>query len=327
MLGFQERILILFLFVICCSNIALAQEQIGNGKGVDSQILWHTPGPSNFPTVASSDIVGHKQVSFSGMFDYYRRPIGLENATTDRTEWVVDNAFSADFMWGFGILDLAQIGLVLPLILEQNGSGTTSLQDAGLSEDETHSLAGSALRDIRANVKVRFLGGGSDIPDQRDFGIAFDLGVSVPTGDEKNFAGNGGVVMFPNAVFDFHRCMVSAALNLGARLRFDDDNSLADLTVGHQGTFGLGVTGHFLKRRLLLSAEGIGVVEFDGFDRIGVEYRGGVGYIPDKERSVSLWLAGGSSFGTGDVLGTAQFRALIGLTYAPSEDGVDCCSF
>jgi hypothetical protein len=314
------------LFLALALTIVLVGETVKaqgtdniDGEGIDSQILWPTPGPSNFPTMLSSDIVAHTGVSFSAQFGYFRKSLGVENNDLDETYWIVKNASTADFLWAFGILNIFQIGVVLPVILNQDGEGAEPFQPVG-AEDADYVLASSALRDLRFNIKMRFLGGKTEIPDRRGLGLALDLGLAVPTGDELNFAGDEGVVVFPTAVLDFHKCKFSAALNLGARLRFSEAERLADLDVGHQGAFGLGVTGHYLKRRLLLSAEGTGLVELDGFDRVGFEYRGGVGYVPDEARAVTLWLAGGSSAGTGDLLGTPVFRLLIGLTYAPGAN-------
>lgn len=316
---------VFILTALVMPSLAFAQRQHeGEGRGVDSQTLWPTPGPSNFATLASSDIVGHKTVAFSTLLGYYRKPLGM---TLDGgTEWIVENAFTSDFMWGFGLIDIFQLGFTLPLVFEQNGVGMELIQPEGAA-DADYMLSSSALRDIRFNVKARLYGGKAEIPDQRDFGVAFDLGLAVPSGDELNFAGDGGVVMFPTVVVDFHRCMFSAAVNLGARLRFDQDLSLFDLEVGHQGVFGAGVTGHFLKRRLLASAEMAGLVELSGFDRVGVEYRGSVGYIPDKNRTVTLWAGVGSAFGTGDVLGTPAVRALVGMSYSPKPSDPTCCDY
>jgi hypothetical protein len=306
-----------------CANDALAQAA-DDGRGVDHQTLWPAPGPSNFATLLSSDVVENKSVAFSTLMGYHRNPIGLE--FQGDTFWIVENAFTLDLMWAFGIIDIFQLGFSLPLVLEQNGVGLEPIQPEGTPESD-YMLSSSALRDMRFNLKARILGGKAEIPDQRDFGLAFDLGVAVPTGDEMSFAGDGGVVMFPTAIVDFHRCMFSAANNLGARLRFDQDNTLFNLNVGHQGAFGLGVTGHFLKRRLLASAEMTGLVELDGFDRVGVEYRGTVGYIPDENRAITLWTGAGSSFGTGDLLGTPAVRALLGLTFSPKPSDPTCCDY
>jgi len=294
----------------------------GDGEGVDSNLLWPAPGPSNFPTVQSSDIVGHTEVAFSGLFGWYRHPLALEvedvaTGTTD-TKWVVDYAVTADFMWAFGLAEIFQIGVALPVVLDQEGVGAMPFLPPG-ADDSTYKLAGSALRDLRLSGKTRFVGGQAEIPDRRGFGLGLDVGVNIPTGDELSFAGEKGFVITPMAIADYHMCKFSAALNAGARLRTETAR-LADLEVGHQFVSGLGVTGHFIDRTLLLSAEGTAVVEMDGFDRVGFEYRGGVGYVPDDAKAVTIWLAGGSSVGTGDLLGTPQVRILLGITYAPGAE-------
>ena len=282
--------------------------------------------PSNFPTVQSSDIVGHTEVAFSGLFGYCRKPLAveIEDLTTGATdtEWVVEYAATADFMWAFGIAEIFQIGVALPVVLDQEGVGAEPFMPLG-ADPSTYRLAGSALRDLRLSAKTRFLGGQAEIPDRRDFGLGLDVGVNIPTGDELSFAGEKGFVITPTAILDFHRCKFSAALNVGARLR-TETAQLADLEVGHQFASGLGVTGHFLDRTLLLSAEGVALVEMDGFDRFGLEYRGGIGYVPDEAKAVTIWLAGGSSVGTGDLLATPQLRILLGITYAPGgeEDAI-----
>jgi hypothetical protein len=300
---------------------AHSQEQPGlaRGVGVDSQLLWATPGPSNFPTLESSDIMNHAGVAFSGLFQFYGQSVGAKkrNTTTgtETTHWAVENAFVADFLWAFGLFEIFQLGVTLPVVLHQSGEGAEPVMPEG-GEPTDFVLSSSSLRDLRTNIKARFLGGDAEMPDRRDLGLAFDLGIALPTGDERDFAGDNGVVFFPSAIVDFHRCKFSAAVNLGARLRLEKAEWV-DKEVGHQGVFGLGVTGHFLDRRLALSAETMGVIEFDGFDRIGIEYRGGVGYVVDKAKAITVWLAGGSSFGTGDLLGTPLSRVLLKVTYAP----------
>jgi hypothetical protein len=321
-------------FLIAVSTYA------GNSQdGINTQLNWPSPGPSNFPTLLSSDIVGHAEVTFGSLFDYYRQPLGISAAGSNETDWLVENAFTADFMWAFGIVDVLQVGLVLPLVMYQNGEGRKPIRPDDTEADE-YALSASTLGDIRFNIKIRFLGtkridGKTKDPDKRDLGLALDLGLSVPSGDQFNFAGDEGVVFFPNATIDFHRSMISAAINLGARLRFPESelynpspppsgttpNSI--IVIGHQGTFGAGVTGHLLKQRLLLSAEGLGYLELDDFNNMAFEYRGAVGYIPDKAKAVTLWLGAGSSVGTDSFVGAPQVRVFLSLIYAPKEEFED----
>jgi hypothetical protein len=321
---FIATMITLLLVVTHPASLFADRSQEGEGRGVNSQLLWPSAGPSHFMTVMSSDVAGHKTGAFSSFLNYHRKPLGL--VTEDGEQWVVENALTMDFIWAFGIIDIFQVGLALPVVLEQNGVGMTPIQPEG-TPDSDYMLAGSALGDIRLNFKARLLGGNAKIPDQRDFGLAIDLGVSLPSGDEMNFAGDGGVVLFPTLVADFHRCMFSAAVNLGGRFRFDQDISMADLSVGQQGTFGVAATGHFFKRRFLVSGEMTGIVEFDGFDRVGVEYRGALGYVLDQNRAITIWAGAGSAFGTGDLLGTPEVRAIVSLSYAPRKTDPSCCDY
>ncbi len=298
--------------VILFATPALAQD---SGQGVDSQVLWPSPGPSAFPTLESSDIVGHKDVTFAAVFGYSRQPLPqITSTVTGESGDVIENAFYTDFLWAFGIADWLQLGLVLPVVLDQQGDGMTPIGG--------DPLASSALRDLRFNVKTRLLGGKASNPDTRGLGLALDLGLGLPTGDEKNFAGENGVVFFPTAVIDYHKCMVSAAVNLGARFRFEDATRIApEFEVGHQATFGFGLTGHLMDRRFLISGQGTGLIEMDGFDRLGVDIIGGLGYIPDESRAITIWLSGGLGVASEEFVGAPKARALIGLTYAPGSGG------
>ena len=304
--------------------LALTAAQVANaqsdGTGVDSQLVWTSPGPSSFPTVVSADVVPHKGVTFGAMLDYYRKPLGLEitdSTGETETEWVVSHALTVDFAWAFGILDIFQLGVVLPVVIDQDGAGATPFMPLGV-DDGTYKLSGAAVKDMRFDLKTRFMGKSED-PATRGFGLALDVAMSIPTGDELNFAGEEGFVFQPLIVADYRSSIISTALNLGARLR-TEKAALADLEVGHQALAGLGVTGHLWEGRVLLFAEATMLAEMDGFDRIGLEYRGGAGVIADDQKAVTVWIGAGSSAGTEDLLGTPIFRMLLGITYAPGDE-------
>jgi hypothetical protein len=281
-------------------GVAAGQEPMGDGEGVDSNLLWPVPGPSNFATLQSSDIVGHTSVSFGALFGFYRQPLGVDlvdPATGETsTDWVVEHAFTGDFLWAFGLFDWVQLGVALPVVFDQDGVGATPFQPLG-TEAATYKLPGSALRDLRFDVKTRFVGGQAELPDRRNFGLALDLGLTLPTGDELGFSGDNGPVFFPTAVLDFHRCMFSAAINLGARIRAEKAR-LADLEVGHQGVAGAGVTGHFLKRLRVPRRPGLDPGRGALGDhlvrrRFGRGHRGSAGHAPGARAARSHLLARG----------------------------------
>jgi hypothetical protein len=298
----------------------VAAQEMGTGEGIDAELLWPSPGPSNFATVSSSDIVAHKDIAFSGLLGYKYRPIGLN--TPGKDSWVVRHALSANFMWAFGLMDWVQLGLDLPVVIFQNGDGAQRVRPAGTPIAD-YALPSSALGDIKLHVKGRMLGGFAELPDRRGLGLALDVGLSLPSGDELAFSGDAGAVLFPNIIVDYHLCKFSAAVNLGGRLRFSDSEPLATSRVGHQGTAGIAITGHYLDRRFLITGEATAIAQLDGFDRMGAEWRGGVGWIPDGPKAVTLWLTGGSSLSKGDLLGLPAARVLFSLSYSPQRASED----
>ena len=71
-------IVILAMLILAFPFRLLAERTTeGEGRGVDSELLWPTPGPSHFATLMSSDVLDHKKASFSTLLDYYRKPLGL----------------------------------------------------------------------------------------------------------------------------------------------------------------------------------------------------------------------------------------------------------
>ncbi len=52
----------------------------------------------------------------------------------------------------------------------------------------------------------------------------------------------------------------------------------------------MGVTGHIIDERLLLSLEATTLFDLQGFDEWGFEYRAGIGIVPDQLKSLTVWL-------------------------------------
>jgi hypothetical protein len=58
-------------------------------------------------------------------------------------------------------------------------------------------------------------------------------------------------------------------------------------------------------------------VALNGFDAAGLEYRGAVGFAPDDNRAVTVWLSGGSAVTVNTFVPVPEVRILLGIVYAP----------
>lgn len=308
--------------IFCLSTIILsstfAMAQLSNGEGVNSQILWKAPGPSNFAFVESADILGHKDVSLSMIGNYYRKPLGLDIG--GNVYWSVKRVSTVDFSWAVGLIDRVQLGMALPVIIEQFGQGAAPL-DSSTNTSSDNALATAAVGDMRFYAKT-LIYQQKDNMNNRGAGIALNIALSAPSGDENNFAGERGIVFAPNLIFDFKHRLLSAGTNIGARLRSGNKSVLADASIGNQLTYGLATTLHLFKEKLLIGGETTLLAEMDNFDRIGLELRGGIGTKPRETKSVTLWFTGSAGIASKDepLLAVPQMRFTLGLTYTPSKD-------
>jgi hypothetical protein len=166
--------------------------------------------------------------------EYLRRPIVLQAASPDRegrSVHVVDWALDAQLLVGFGLGSRFELGLAMPFVLTQRGSGV-----AGLTTTQAAPLSTAAVRDPRATLGYALFD--ADFGGWRSGGKArFTL--SAPFGDEHLSAGDAGWVVAPGFTFDAEAGPAFAALDVGARLR--ETTTLANVRHGHQLSVGVGV--------------------------------------------------------------------------------------
>lgn len=321
----RRKVFSLFVFALAlfCGREALAQ---GSDTSIDVNTYWPAPGPGNYFGVRGSAINPHLGVGFSLDMNYQHRPLVLENSESGDQLEVVSYQVTADFLWSFGLFNWIQIGLGLPTVLAQDGVGANPI--TGEAE-----LATTAIRDLRIEVKGRFLGRGPNGTTRYGFGLGAVAGITVPTGDRDNFAGDQNVVGEPIIIADYTHEYFSVAANVGARLRAA--SRFNDIEVGHQLTFGLAGAGYLVDRRLELLAEIVGIAGLTGTDTVEylgedievrgndvhLELRAGVGYVPDHERDITIRLGGAA--GLTDSPGVPSFRVIASLQYQPMNRDQD----
>ncbi|MBN2801456.1 MAG: hypothetical protein JXR91_00025 [Deltaproteobacteria bacterium] len=317
----KNRIFLITILIVSFSQFAYAAAN-NDGTGINSQILWRTPGPSNFVSVESSDVLPPLNVSFGTDVYYMNKIIGLR--VNNKDYWTVNHLTGINFDWAVGFMNIFQLGFTIPVTLYQKGEGASPIF-IDKSESAAHKLNSSAIGDMRLHFKTRFIGNGAVDVDKRGLGLALDIAFSLPTGDEDNFAGDKNMVFAPALVLDMHHTPFSAGINVGARLRSGEKAQLADSTVGNQLSAAAGLTLHFLDEKILISMESNLLAEMDDFRRMGAELRGALGTRAGSSKSVTIWLSGSAGMSNKDepLMSVPKMRFSLGLTYVPGSSSDD----
>jgi OOP family OmpA-OmpF porin len=306
------------LAVLFCP-VAQAQNDVNaTDTSLDVQNYRPGPGPGNYFGVAGSDITPHLQIGFGLDANYQHKPLLFKDSATDEESDAVAYQVTLDFLWALGIFDILQIGVALPVVVAQDGDGLAIIQ-----EGET--LSTTAIRDLRIQLKGRILGVGKGAIKTKVFGLAIALGLSVPTGDDDNFAGDSNVTAdAPVIIFDWRNDLVKVGLNLGLRWR-ETSAVGTNFKLGHQFLYGLGLAVTPLKQRLIVLAEYEGMFGFEKLDetinRSPMEARLGIGAAVDKKKDLSILVGGG--VGIGNAPTVPVFRILASIRYAPQNRDLD----
>jgi len=311
-------LLVLFSFA---SKETLLYAQDGANKtdtSLDIQNYRPVPGPGNYLGVQGSDVTPHLQVGFALDVNYMHKPLVLKRESDGFESEAVKYSVTLDFLWSLGIFNIIQFAVALPVVVAQDGEGISMIQ-----EGET--LSTTAIRDLRLYLKGRILGSGREGISTKGFGLSLVLGLSVPTGDDDNFAGDSNVTAdAPVIVLDWRNNLVRIALNAG--LRWRETSSIGkDFKLGHQFLYGIGLGIMPLKQRLLILGEFEGMVGFEKLSemiqRFPMEARLGFGVAIDRNKDLSVVVGGGMGFGTAPSV--PLFRVLGSIRYAPQNRDID----
>jgi outer membrane protein OmpA-like peptidoglycan-associated protein len=268
-------------------------------------------------TVPSPEVSPHRSVGFGLIVSYVHEPLTLLNPDGDEILGV-GHQVTADFLWSFGLWDRLQLGLALPVVVSQDGEGIAPIACPDPADCEVPALAATAIRDIRLDAKLRL--GKTGVARALGAGIS----VSLPTGDDQNFAGTDGVSVLPMLMLGGLR--PTPRLRLGAAIggRLRGETEVADAKFGSELWARVGA-GYEVVPRLAISAEYFGSLPLvDGADE-RMEVIGAVRFSPDRAEDVTLELGGGA--GLSESAGSPAFRAIAGVSYAPlgrdtDSDGV-----
>jgi hypothetical protein len=302
---------------------------------VDTNPVWLPAGDSDFASVDSTAAQKPGGVAVALSTQYAHKPILLNAPGPDPYGTEVEaigHVLDVTLASAMGVLPRLEVGVAVPLVLSQSGTGVSS----GTST-QTDEVSSVALRDPRVSVGFDLFDAvGTDLQLSSKASYA----LSIPLGDETAFAGERGVVNAPQVgvVARWQRFTFGTAL--GLRLRAPV--RLADARVGSQFTTALGLAFDALeKRRLTLALEAWAMPSL-----VSQRYATPGGTLVDSNQMPSEWLVSARStlieeltaqlgFGTAIPLSsstrvaasgqhsedsfaappTAQFRVLLAVRY------------
>ncbi len=184
-----------------------------SGTAVDVQ-NFHVAGDMyGFMSVDSGDINPHLKVNASLNFNYAWAPLAVVYKNTKpkvSAGELVAHRLDANIVAAIGFWNYVELAIDIPVILFQSGLSTPQVQ-IGVQSD---SLQAVNFGDIRLTPKVRVV----NLEDGR-FSLAIAMNTILPTGNEKAFAGEAGVVLAPYLALSSTFDMVRFAVDLGYRWR------------------------------------------------------------------------------------------------------------
>ncbi|MFH0901048.1 MAG: hypothetical protein V2A73_10500, partial [Pseudomonadota bacterium] len=228
-------------------TLAQTDKEVDRAGEASMQIerLMPAPGPGGFWQVDDGDVGPHLAPSVGLVSWESARPLvvsagwnGTDYKVGDTLSKPISRRVGTDLLISVGLFDRVLVGTAVPLIVLQQGD---RFQQLGFAhEDDNRSLEKSMLGDIRLYAKARFWGA----PHGYGPAAAGALVVSLPTGDEENFAGEGGPVYEGRLIGSYRARLWAVAANAGVRIRSEDVQFLdPSMLVGNELVWGVAAEG------------------------------------------------------------------------------------
>lgn len=327
----------------------------GAGTCLNSDTFWPSSGPSKFVGISGTQTVNESELAIGVVTSFQSRPVVLTTASPGPSgagtdSYAVDNQFTANFLWQYGITKRLAFDLALPITLGQTGDGLSALTGG-------KDIKFTAMRDLRYGLAFAI------VPRERvdsetsrankgpghNYAVTARFGMTAPIGDKTELAGERTAVFMPQIAADYRRGPVFLGAELGARIR--PTTEVLGARIGTQLSGGLGV-GIDLLPRELLSAQLEARALYNVPEQADVVLSGGnvvstpngkylfpaewmlsARTAPLPSGDLAITFGGGGGL-TADTVTVPRFRFVLGLVYSPEGrdsdgdgilDRVDAC--
>jgi hypothetical protein len=291
---------VLTALLAICSFTGAAQAQFSVQKFL--------PGTHalDYLSVSSAEVNGHLRPHVGFVFDLATKPLVFENSMIGAKQQIIDQIMVFDWIGSLSLFERVELGIDVPLAFISGQQGTSVVT---VSEIPSFSLG-----DLRVNVKANILPHG-----RMGWGLAVQLGMTVPTGKDASFMSEANVTFVPKIIAEFNFNDFKGALNVGYRVR--EDSLLGFLDIRDELLLGLAVSIPLYERTLFGLGEIQGATDVEDFftgrntryleGDLGLKWVSGVGLY------ASLAVGGGFLVGVGN----PGVRVIAGVGWAPAMYG------
>lgn len=286
-------------FFVCAAPAVVSAE------GFDLQQFSPMPNLSgNLFSTASADVAPHLEWSAMALFNYAHNPLILRDDNGDKLEALVKHQGTVHLMLSLGLFDWVDLGVDVPLAVWQEG---TSVPGGNIRPED----GSFGVGDLRFVPKVKLF---STRKHPLDNGVALALlaDVYAPTGDSKQLQG-GDFRIGPRLAFDAMLGGTRLAANVGYQYR--EEQKVENLSVQDTLSWNLGVEVP-LHEKFRVTGEAFGRItpRADSFE----SYNSPTEFVAGgKFQTGRFFATAGGGFGIVDGYGTPDWRAFVGLGFAP----------
>lgn len=262
--------------------------------------------------LARSGVLAHLQPAAGLVFHYARSPLVRDPGDSTPVD-IIESRFTGEIWAGIGLFDVADIGVMLPVVFFQSGGDL----DRSLTNDDRTATIG----DVRFTTKFNFL----DPRDAYGFGGAVLATVYIPSGDAQTFNSDGIFRVEPRLALEWtHPVGVAVVANAGYLTRAE--RNLLGYVSDDQLRWGGGLMLPTGLESLHVFGNIFGALqtqpdgpEWGSGPGEPVETLGGV--LMDFPEGVSVTLAGGAGLNGG--VAAPGWRVVAAFGFAPDSDDRD----
>lgn len=255
----------------------------------------------------SLDLRGHGRLMLGATGDYSRKPLVLYDRDGDEIKSIIRHQLFVHVGGSLVLWDRLRLGVNLPILAYQQGSGAT-VQGVRFNAED-----GAALGDLRLAADVRLLG-----EYRSPISLAAGVAVFAPTGDQDHFAGDGKVRLLPRLLLAGDVGNLVYAAKLGVLYRANDSGfngsaqgteAVVAAAIGYRTTNGKLVVGpELFGSSVITDSDAFFSKRATPFELLfGAHYK-----VSDDWR-----LGAGVGPGLTRGFGAPQFRGLLSLEWAP----------